>query len=334
MLNADLLDGAVRLIGQSENILITTHIKPDGDACGSVTAMTRVLQQQGKNVKILMLSEVPRWYEFLFDEKPAVFEKDVTSEQLSNGDFIQADMVVLVDVNSENQLEGFSDYLKLNSKKVLVLDHHVTNDGLGAVELIDTSAAAAGLIVFDLIKYANWPIDEKIAEALFMAIATDTGWFRFTNTDSRTHRVCAELLDKGVDSASLYHRLYRNFSSERFALMNLMLSRLQLHFDGRYACQEILGNDLVRTGATIVDTENLIDECQRIGTVEVAALFTELNDGRIKCSLRSKGDVDVRKIAQKFGGGGHTMAAGTYVTGTIQEAQEKIKAQIQKQLCL
>ena len=313
---------AVELINKSGNVLLTTHIKPDGDACGCVVAISETLIALGKNVKTLLLSELPQWYEFLFEQKP-----EVVSEKTS----IDCDLIIIVDTNTYNQLPKFDEYLKRSDKPILVIDHHVTTNGLGNVELIDTSAAATALIVFDLLKYTGWPITTKIATALFVAIATDTGWFRFSNTDSRTLKTCAELIDAGVNPTEIYHDLYQNFSHQRFKLMTAMLNTLELHLDGRYATQHLSQQDFKRAGAEYSDTENLINECQRIGSVEVVALFVELADGRIKCSLRSSGAADVRKIAAKFGGGGHTMAAAVYLNGPLEDAKQLIKTEVEKQ---
>ncbi|GAG80427.1 unnamed protein product, partial [marine sediment metagenome] len=225
----------------------------------------------------------------------------------------------------------FDQYLKQNDKPVLVIDHHETSDGLGDVELIDTTAAASALIIFDLLKYADWKVSQRIAQALFVAVATDTGWFQFSNTDSRVYRSCAELIDIGANPAEIYHNLYQKFSFERFKLMARMLDTLELHLDGRFATQHLLQQDFEQAGATYKDTENLIDECRRIGTVEAAALFVELKDGRVRCSLRSTGAIDVRKIAQKFGGGGHKMAAGAHLPGPLEKAKELIKTEVKKQ---
>ena len=332
MISNDDFQKAIEFIDRSKNILVTTHTRPDGDACGAVAAMYEILSALGKKAEVVLPSEMPEWYEFLFAKKPAILGKDVSVEQLKSGEFFQADLIILIDVNSNNQLSKFTEILQENEKPVLVLDHHITNDGLGDVELIDTTAAATGIIIFDLLKYAGWKLDEKTATALFVAIATDTGWFQFGNTDSRVFSACAELMELGADSARLYNDLYRDFSAQRFRLMTVMLNTLQLHFDGRYAEQHILVGDFKRTGARRKDTENLIDECQRIGTVEAAALFVELADGRIKCSLRSKGSVDVRLIAAKFSGGGHTMASGAHLAGPMENAKELIKAEVEKQL--
>ena len=323
---------AVELIDNSKNILITTHIRPDGDACGCVAVMAETLTDVGKKVKSLLLSPLPEWYEFLFAEKPAVLGDDVTLEQLKADTFFKPDLIIIVDTNSYNQLPTFSDYLKKKDCPILIIDHHVTSDGLGDVELVEPAAAATGLILFDFLKYAGWQMSPEATEALFLAIATDTGWFRFTNTDARVHRSCAELIDAGAKPTRIYHDLYQNFSHQRFKLMIAMLNTLELHLDGRYAAQHIVQADFKQAGAAPKDTENLIDECQRISSVEVAALFVELEDGRVKCALRSRGAVDVRRTAAKFGGGGHTMAAGVHLPGPMKNAKKLIKAEIEKQL--
>jgi len=321
---------AVELIKNSNNILLTTHTRPDGDACGSVAAMVDALTTIGKKAKQIFLSPLPEWYEFLFTEKPAILGEDVGVEQLKRGRFFQPDLIIVIDTNSNNQLPKFVEFLKQNDKPVLVIDHHITSDGLGDVELIDTAAAATGLIVFDLLKYADWPIPEKTAWALFVAVSTDTGWFQFGNTDGRVLRAGAELIDAGANPTAIYHDLYQNFSFARFKLMTAMLNMLELHFDGRFATQHLLRRDFEQAGAAYKDTENLIDECRRMSTVEAAALFVELPDGRIKCSLRSRERIDVRKIAAKFGGGGHKMAAGVHLPGPVENAKRVILGEMEE----
>jgi phosphoesterase RecJ-like protein len=306
---------AVELINKSNSILLTTHTRPDGDACGCIAAISETLRTRGKNVKTLLLSELPAWYQFLFEQKPEVFSKKTK---------IDSDLIVIVDTAAYNQLPELDKYLKQTDKQVLVIDHHATSDNLGNIRLIDSSAAAAALIVFDLLKYAGWPITKKIAEALFAAVSTDTGWFQFGNTDSRTLKVCAELIDAGANPSEVYRELYQNFSPQRFRLITAMLNTLELHLDGRFAMQHLTQADFKRTGAKLSDTENLIDECRRISSVEASALFVEQNDGKVKVSLRSRGGVDVCKIAEKFGGGGHKMAAGAHLPGPMENAKKLI----------
>jgi phosphoesterase RecJ-like protein len=323
---------AVELINKSNNILITTHTKPDGDACGCVAAMCEALGAFGKNIKPLLLSQVPQWYEFLFTKKPAILDEDIKLDELTAGRFGRFDLILIVDTNSRSQLPKFSDFLKQNNAPVLVIDHHETSDNLGDVELIDRDAAATGMIVLDLLKYAGWPVTEKIAESLFVAVATDTGWFRFSNTNSRVYRVSAELIDAGVKPTQIYDHLYLNFSYPRFRLLAGMLDKLELLLDGRFAVMQITRQDFERTGAAYSDTENLINESHRIDSVEVSALFIELKDGRIRCSMRSRGGLDVSKIAARFGGGGHTMAAGTFLPGPLENAKKLITTEVSKRI--
>ncbi len=320
---------AVELIDKAESVLVTTHTKPDGDACGCVAAMCEALRALGKKTQPLMLSPVPEWYAFLFAGRIPVLGEDVRLEDLMAGRF---DLIVIVDTNGISQLPKFDEYLKRNDAPVLVIDHHETSDGLGDVELIDKNAAAAGLIVLDLFKHAGWPLTETIAQAIFVAVATDTGWFQFSNTNSRTLLACAELIDAGARPTQIYGKMYQNFSQQRFALMVAMLNSLELYLDGRYAVIQVTKQDFARTGAAYSDTENLINEAHRIGTVRASALFIELDDGRIRCSLRSRGGPDVSQIAAKFGGGGHTMAAGTFLPGPLEHAKQLILAEMQNRL--
>jgi phosphoesterase RecJ-like protein len=332
MVSDDNFQKAVHLIDKSSNVLITTHTRPDGDACGCLAAMSDVLTALGKKAKFIFLSEIPEWYEFLFTEKPPILGETIQLQQLIEGHLGQFDLIMVIDTNSNSQLPQFDQYLKHTDKPVLVIDHHVTADGLGDVELIDTTAAATALIVLDFLKYANWKITERIAQALFVAIATDTGWFQFSNTDSAVFRSCSDLIDAGANPTQIYHDLYQNFSLARCKLIAAMLNTLELHFDGRYATQHLSRQDFEQTGAAFKDTENLIDECRRISTVDVAALFVELKDGRVKCSLRSRGALDVRKIAQKLGGGGHKMAAGLRLPGPLENAKQLINTEVEKLL--
>ncbi len=145
-------------------------------------------------------------------------------------------------------------------------------------------------------------------------------------------KACAELIDAGANPSQVYRNLYQNSSPQRFRLIAAMLNTLELHFDGRFAMQHLTQADFKRTGAQLSDTENLIDECRRISTVEAAALFVEQADGQVKVSLRSRGAVDVCKIAAKFEGGGHKMAAGAHLAGPVVNAKKLIFDAIAEQI--
>ncbi len=326
---------AVDLIKKSSSALITTHTRVDGDACGCCLALSETLTALGKKTETLLLSSLPKWYEFLFDPIPPVLGKDITIEQLSRvGSAHQSpfDLIIILDTNSYSQLPKLDGYLKKTQTPILVIDHHATADGLGSVELVDPHAAATSLIVLDLLKFANWPVTEKIAQALFAGLATDTGWFRFTNTSAQTFKTAAELIDAGAEPAQIYKNIYNSFSPARFKLLTTALNSLQLHLADRLATLELTKADFQTTGANYEDTENLIDFAQLIASVEVSALFVELADGRIRCSLRSRGAVNVAQIAQSFDGGGHHAAAGTYLNPPIQNARKLILNAVQRQL--
>ncbi len=332
MTREDVYRQAIALIENSHSILVTTHTRPDGDACGCVAALSEVLRSLGKKVLPLLLSPLPQWYAFVFTEKVPVLGKDLQPEDLKRGAFADVDLAIIADTDSYSQLTGLENYLRQSGKPVLVFDHHITSDKLGRVEITDATAGAAGLVLYDFLKYARWPITRAVAEALFVAIATDTGWFQLSNTDGRIFCSCAELVDLGVQPTKLYKQLYQSFSPERFKLMARMLSTLELHLDGHYASQHILLEDFAKTGADHQDTENLINECQRIGSVRVAALFVEQKDGRVRCSLRSRGEVDVSELAARFGGGGHRMASGAFLPGPMEDAKRLILDEVARRL--
>lgn len=329
MIAQPLFHEAIALIQNARHVLITTHTKPDGDAIGSLVALTKAIRLQGKLVSPLLLSPVSARYAFMMNENIPVLGQTPGLDAPGEGTLAQVDLIVLLDVNSVNQLPGFAAYLKDAALPVLVIDHHATSDSLGTVELVDPRAAATGLILFELLRFADWPLDAVMAEALFVAAATDTGWFQFGNTDSRVYRDCADLIDAGAVPQRIYENLHHNFSHARFKLTQVMLSTLELFFEGKLAVQYIRHSDFATTGAHPDDTENLINECHRIGTVQASVLLVELGDGRIRCSLRSRGGVDVSRIARVFGGGGHKMASGTFLPGPLENARAQIVKQFE-----
>jgi len=324
---------ALQLIERANRILITTHHKPDGDACGSLVVVRDALTAMGKKTDALLLSPVPEWYAFIAKGPLILLHQDLQADDLQAGLLEHVDLVILVDVNSRAQLPQFADALQHVDVPVLVIDHHVSSDGLGTLELVDHTAAATGLLVYELIKFAQWPLTATMAEALFVAAATDTGWFQFGNADSRVYRDCAALIDAGARPKQIHDKLYNNFSLPRFKLMMTMLNRMQLHFDNQFALLVIRQADFEDSGATSEDTENLINECHRMRNVRASTLLVELPDGRVRCSLRSRDVLDVSAVANRFGGGGHKMAAGMFLPGPLEHAQSLILEAMQEIVC-
>ncbi len=332
MITADDFKKAIDLINRTNNWLVTSHTRPDGDSIGCMKVFCEVAKQLGKKAKPLLLSPMAEWYKFIFAEPVPVLGNDVKLDQLKAGSFGSLDLVVIVDTNSYVQLVEFDKWLKASNVPVLVIDHHLIGDRLGTVEIIDSTAAATGEIVLDLLEFAGWEITEQIAEALYIAISTDTGWFRFDNTDARVMRNASKLIELGARPSEIYHKMYQSYSPARLKLLGKMLESLELHHADRIALMFILRCDFDATGATGTDTEEFVNESQRISSVEASALFVELKDGGFRCSLRSNGKVDVQRIAAKLGGGGHKVAAGVNLKGPLAQAKKLILDELEKAL--
>ena len=323
---------AIDLLNKSKTWLVISHTRPDGDSVGSIKSMCEIARQLGKEAKPLLLSPPAEWYKFIFNAPVPVLGNDVQIEDIQSGKFGKFDLVVIVDTNSYVQLADLDKWLKISKIPVLVIDHHLTGDGLGTVEIVDPTAAATGEIILDLIKSADWKITPEIAEALYIAISTDTGWFRFDNTDARVMRNASILIERGAKPSDIYRKMYQNYSPARLRLLGKMFENLELYHDDKIALMFIMRNDFDSTGATGPDTEEFVNESQRIRSVKASALFVELKDGGFRCSLRSDGSVDVRKIAQKFGGGGHKVAAGVNLNFPKEQAKKVILEEIEKEL--
>lgn len=312
-------DRLASVVRAAKSVLLLTHSRPDGDGLGSVAGLARCALRAGKDAAIYLPEPVPRRYEFLF-------ETDVPLP-LSDGPFAQAadraELILIADTASYEQLDGLEEALRARREKVAVLDHHQTADDIAPVGVQDTTASATGILVGELIGALGWPLETQAAEALAAAVLSDTGWFRFSNTDARTLRAVADWLEAGVRLDVLYRRLYQSDRVERVRLLQRVLASLELHADGRLAVMSLRRDDFARTGASEDETENLINESLRLETVELAALLVE-RDGEVRVSLRSRNEVDVSQVAKGLGGGGHARAAGCRVTGDVDDVRPRL----------
>ena len=304
-------------LSHCDSLLLLTHARPDGDGLGAIAALSRSAVAVGKRAALLVPDTVPDRYAFLFPHPPAGPERFA---ELADG----ADAIVVVDTCARAQLDGVAQAVVDRRDKVLVLDHHATADELGSVQWVDASAAAAGVLVTELIQSLRWPVDATTAEMLLASITSDTGWLQFANTDARCLRQAAWLLEHGVRPDKLYRRLFQCDRPERLALVSRMVSSLRLECGGRLASMVIRRSDFEQSGARADETENLVNEALRIGSVETALLLVETATGEIRVSLRSRDAVDVAAIARQFGGGGHTRAAGVRATMDLDEFRDKL----------
>ena len=327
---------ALKMIALSRSILLTTHTRPDGDAVGSLAALkllieqAKLREQRSCKVELLFLGKIPENYEFLLDEEPWREKGDVSLEDLDTKRLDGFDLIIVADTSSAKQLPGLFDYFRGRSGPVLVIDHHLDGDEFGDFRLVDTSAAAAGEIVFNLSRFAGWFLDEKSATALFAAISTDCGWFQYDNTSTDTFRIAGELVAYGVRPRKLYQKLYQNFPPERLKLLAQVLNTLEMYCDNRLAVLHISNEMLTGCGAHRTLIENMVNESQQIGSVEVSILLVEQEDGSTRVSFRGRGELDVNTIARQFGGGGHAKAAGATVEAGLEKAKADIIATISK----
>jgi phosphoesterase RecJ-like protein len=307
---------AARLAG-AERLVIITHARPDGDALGATAALAGAARAAGKHAEVVLPDGVPQRYAFLFAAgRPAAAE---AFAELAD----RADLVAVVDTCAFVQLGDLAEAVRRRRDKIVVIDHHATRDDVGAVQWVDPTAAAAGVMVAELTGALGWPMDAAVAEALLAALGSDTGWFRFSNADGRCLRAAAGLVDAGVRPDELYRRLYESDRPERMQLLRRVLASLELHQDGRIAAMVLRRADFDETGARRDETENLVNEAMRLGCVEVAILVVEEADC-VRASLRSRGGVDVAAVAHSFGGGGHTRAAGLRQADDVAALKERL----------
>lgn len=310
----------IRRFSAAKSLLVVTHARPDGDALGSMRALTLAARAAGRTAWMLMPDSVPLRYAFLFAEAPAPAKQFA---ELATG----AELVVILDTSVLNQLDGLDAQIRTVADRLIVIDHHATPGQLGGLLWNDPTAAACGLLIAELVDALGWPLDVVACEALLAAIVSDTGWFQFPNTDARTLRRAAALLDKGVHAAALYDRLFRNDRPERLKLTARMLASLEMHCDGLLAVMTLRETDFAETRARPEETENLINEALRIGSVEAVVLLTEM-EGMCRVSLRSRSRLDVAAVAQALGGGGHTRAAGVRISESIDAAKPRVLAAV------
>jgi phosphoesterase RecJ-like protein len=312
---------AWKLIVSARRTLMLTHTKPDGDGLGSLAALQEALTALGQQVRIILPSEPAAKYAFLAgSEKFEVLGRDVQAAQLPR----DWDLLLVVDTCTWDQLEGLRGLIEDYCDRVLVVDHHMTRDDLRHQELVDVDAAAAGEIVARLMERHAVAVTPTIAESLFVALVSDTGWFRFPSVTPAVLHLGARLVEQGARPSVVYERLYQ---SEPLAKMNLLreaLSTLAVSPEGDVAWFWLTRDMFARSGAKLSDTENIIDECQKVVGVLVGLLFTEIDDGSVRVSLRSKRDVDMAAVSAGFGGGGHARAAGCHLPGPLPVARRAV----------
>ena len=324
----------------SEHVLVTSHINPDGDAIGSLLAMGLSLYALGKKTTFYNKSKIPTVYRFL----PYV-ERIVSEIEGWNQEF---DTVIVLDCGDLQRVgdlfQSPSFQFQVSSFKfpvIINIDHHITNTYFGDLQLIDTTACATAEIVYRLIREMAVPVDKAIATCIYTGIFTDTGSFRFSNTNKAAFEICNEMVSVGVDPYNVAKNVYGTYSLGRIKLLNMALDSIELSYNGKLSMMTVTRRMLDETGTQPEDVDGLIHYARRIQNVKVAVLLQEYRNGgktsdtspkpkkiggkkKFHVSLRSDGTVDVAAIAADFGGGGHRIAAGFNIESSISDLKDGI----------
>ena len=304
---------------ENQRFAVLSHVRPDGDALGSQLALGLSLKKLDKELHIWNEDGMLEKYSFLPQAelliKPPGEPEDV-------------DVIVALDTAIQNRLGTTLQAVK-SSKLCINIDHHPSNPGYGDLVHIDPKAPATGQILFELIKSQKLPIDSAIAENLYVAISTDTGSFQYPNTTARTFEIAAELVRAGVDIGRVSQLIYENYPRRRVELLRDLLGTMRFEANDRVASFSLSLGMAGKLGILPEDNEGLIDHLRAIRGVVVAVFFEELPDGKVRVSMRSKSEkVNVCAICEKFGGGGHVLAAGARVRGSLAEVEKRILEEV------
>jgi len=306
------------VLRQHESFVVLSHVRPDGDALGSEIAMGLALQKMGKKVKV--------WNEEGLLEKFSFLPggEIVSLPPSEPEDF---DVVLALDTATRQRLGDNCLAAVGNAKTWINIDHHPSNPRYGDLVHIDPIAPATGQILFELLQSQDLPLDEPIAENLFTAISTDTGSFQYPNTTSRTFEIAADILRCGIQVGELSQKIYESYPRRRIELVRVLLDRMHFDADGKVASFSLPIATANELGVIPEDNEGLIDHLRAIQGVIIAIFFEELEDGKVRVSMRSKDErADVCEICLRFKGGGHKLAAGARVPGALDDVAKRVTA--------
>jgi phosphoesterase RecJ-like protein len=296
-------------------------VNPDGDAIGSEVALKLFLEDRDKTAIIVNISATPDTLKFLDPEN----EIRVFPDTADAGVLDEVDAIFLLDFNTWDQLGNLARPIQKSSLPRVCIDHHVSpDDDFAEIIASDTTAAATGILVYELIRASRGEISRPIADALYTALVTDTGTFRFSNTDARAFTVAAQLCERGANPFELHRTVFGSKSWGAGKLMGPVLGTVRTAAEGRLAWIHATRDMVDEAGATYEDLDGFADLVRSISGVELVLFFKETSDGHVKVSLRSNGTVDAYAIAEHFGGGGHRMASGMRVDGPLDDAIVKV----------
>jgi phosphoesterase RecJ-like protein len=306
----------IELIAAKNHFNLISHMLPDGDSIGSLLAMGRCLRKMGKNVSLFAPGRIPLKYSFL--KGADLILKDDTL-------FDSTRTVIVLDSSDADRLGNFKEKV-LESPELINIDHHVTNQHYGTLNYVDPDASATGEIVFGLLEPLKVELDFDLAEALYVAIATDTGSFKYDNTSPHTHAVIARLLQTGISPGALSQKIFDERPLSFFILLKEALSSLEMYLNRTIAIMTISKDIRIRSGASTDDLDGIVNYTRNIEGVELGILFYVELENEVKVGFRSK-RLDVSLLAGKLNGGGHVRAAGCRMHGSFEAVKEKVLAE-------
>ena len=304
---------AVELLRSEKRFLLAGHVRPDGDCLGAQAALARVLISLGKQVVIY--NPDPPGPEFSRIADPCPFLA------FEGGEVPEHDVCVLLDINDLYRCAELAIPLRAAPSRKMIVDHHPhEGEPWWDAAFVDITASATGLLVWRIAQALGVRLDDVAADAVFISLVTDTGWFRYSNTDAETMAVASELIERGVRPAEVYGQLYQQNTASEPKALGAMLQRLEYFAEGRLA---VLDQPLSGVGP-LVDSDALLDIVRSVGNVEVVLFLKEIEDGICKLSARSKSSYDVNALARRFGGGGHVKASGATIRGKLAEVKDRL----------
>jgi phosphoesterase RecJ-like protein len=307
-----------RVLVPGKRVALTTHVNADGDGVGSQVALWHLLTARGLTVSIANATGIPERFSFLIP--PGADRSAHAAREVE-----RADVIVVLDISDLARLGDLAAVVQRHGAPTVCIDHHVSPGTLPAgPRLVAPDASATAELVFDLATAASWSVGPDAARGLYVGILSDTGGFRFANTTPRVLRVAADLLERGVNAEDIYERVYASAPEGRVRLTAEVLDTLVVERDLGLAWVTVPPTALERHGTTADDLDGVTEFPRSIAGVRLALLFRQLANGRIKVSFRSLGSVDVAELAHRFGGGGHTKAAGASLDGTLGDVQGKV----------
>lgn len=305
----------MRVINSCRNFLITSHIRLDGDAIGSELAIYHILRNMGKEAVVYNQDETPEIYRFLPGSEFIVN----TLESLEN-----FDVVFVLDCSKIDRMGNESSRVSNSIKKMINIDHHISNGGFCDISLIDPEASSTGEILYRLFEKMGVDLTEDIAINLYTAILTDTGSFRYSNTGRDTFTIAGKLVEKGANPQRISEMVYEMNSPAKIKLLTKVLETFESDWDGKISSIVVTQKMLKDTGALPEYTEGFVDFVRSIEGVEVAIIYNEMSENNFRVSLRSKGRINVERVAGEFGGGGHFNASACMIEGDIDKVKKSL----------